>query len=212
MKRLLGWLLMMCLIAACSDPDQGPPLGPFAAITKTLADKPFDIVPPSSRSPAPFTYTSSKPEVATISGSTVTITGVGVTMITASQSRIGSYGPTSASTTLTVTAAPPTSASAFTAGSVMWMGVDKQDTWAKARDFCAGSTIEGKTGWRQPTEAELTDLQKSSAISGHGWSLGATWSSTAGKAASTNHVVVDLSNGTRVERSDTDSAYVSCVH
>jgi hypothetical protein len=206
MKRIVGWLLMMCLMAACSDPDQGPPLGVFAAITKTLADKPFDIVPPSSRSPAPFSFTSSNPQVATISGTLVTITGVGVTTITASQPRIGGYGPTSASTTLTVTAATTTSASAFTAGSITWMGVDKQDTWAKARDFCAGS------GWRQPTEAELTDLQKSSASSGHGWSLGATWSSTAGKAASTNHVVVDLSNGVKVERSDTDSAYVSCVH
>ena len=211
MKRIVGLLLMLCLMAACSDPDQGPPQGTFAAITKTLADKPFDIVPPSSRSPAPFSFTSSNPAVATISGTLVTITGVGVTTITASQPPIGSYGPTSGSTTLTVTAAT-TSASAFTAGSITWMGVSKLDTWAKARDFCAGTTIEGMTGWRQPTEAELTDLQKSSSISGHGWSLGATWSSTAGKAASTNHVVVDLSNGTKVERSDTDSAYVSCVH
>lgn len=104
MKRIVGWLFMLCMLAACSDPDQGPPLGAFAAITKTETDKPFDIVPPSSRSPAPFSYTSSNPAVAVISGSLVTIKGPGESTITASQGAIGGWGPTSASTTLTVTA------------------------------------------------------------------------------------------------------------
>lgn len=102
MKRIVGWLLMLCLVAACSDPDQGPPLGPFAAIEKKETDPPFDITPPSSRSPAAFTYTSSDAAVATIAGSRVTIKGPGKTTITASQPSIGNYGPTSASTTLTV--------------------------------------------------------------------------------------------------------------
>lgn len=223
MKRILGWLLMMCLVAACSDPDQGPPLGPFAAITKSAADKPFDIVPPSSRSPAPFTFTSSNLAVATIAGSTVTITGPGVTTITASQASIGSYGPTSASTTLTVSpkciapaalannacVAPATSASMVTANAYAWMGVITLDTWTNARDFCAGSTIEGVTGWHQPTADELVALQKSGAISGHGWAVGPTWSSTVGSGA--NHVAVDLATGAAAERSDATSAYVSCV-
>jgi hypothetical protein len=116
MKRIVGLLLMLCLMAACSDPDQGPPLGTFAAITKTETDKPFDIVPPSSRSPAPFTFTSSDGKVATISGSLVTITGPGVSTITASQASIGGYGPTSASTTLTVTAVPCDAGSSRVAG------------------------------------------------------------------------------------------------
>lgn len=106
MKRIAGWLLMMCLMVACSDPDQGPPLGAFAAITKTETDKPFDIVPPSSKSPAAFSYTSSNTAVATIVGSQVTIKGAGVSTITASQGAIGGWGPTSALTTLTVTAVP----------------------------------------------------------------------------------------------------------
>jgi hypothetical protein len=106
MKRIAGWLLMMCLMVACSDPDQGPPLGAFAAITKTETDEPFDIVPPSSKSPAPFTYTSSNAAVATIAGSLVTIKGPGVSTITAAQAGIGGWGPTSATTTLTVTAVP----------------------------------------------------------------------------------------------------------
>jgi hypothetical protein len=104
MKRIVGWLFMLCMLVACSDPDQGPPLGAFAAITKTETDKPFNIVPPSSKSPAPFSYTSSNPAVAVISGSLVTIKGPGESTITASQPGTGGWGPTSASTTLTVTA------------------------------------------------------------------------------------------------------------
>jgi hypothetical protein len=77
MKRIVGWLLMMCLVVACGDPDQGPPLGAFAAITKTETDVPFNIVPPSSKSPASFSYTSSNAAVATIAGSLVTIKGAG---------------------------------------------------------------------------------------------------------------------------------------
>jgi hypothetical protein len=104
MKRIVAWLFLLCLLVACSDPDQGPPLGPFAAITKTETDPPFSIVPPSSKSPAGFSYTSSKPEVATIEGSVVTIRGPGTSTITASQGSVGGWGPTSASTTLTVSA------------------------------------------------------------------------------------------------------------
>jgi hypothetical protein len=104
MKRIVGWLFLLCLVVACSEPDEGPPLGAFAAITKTETDAPFNIVPPSSKSPAAFSYTSSDLKVATIAGSLVTIKGPGTSTITASQGGTGGYGPTSASTTLTVTA------------------------------------------------------------------------------------------------------------
>ena len=104
MKRIVGWLFLLCLVVACGEPDQGPPLGPFAAITKTETDPPFNIVPPTSKSPAAFSYTSSNAAVATVAGSLVTIKGPGVSTITASQGGTGGYGPTSATTTLTVTA------------------------------------------------------------------------------------------------------------
>jgi predicted small lipoprotein YifL len=107
MKRIVGWLMVMCLmfaVAACGDPDQGPPLGPFAAIAKTETDAPFNITPPTSKSPADFHYTSSNLAVATIAGSLVTIKGAGTSTITAYQDSVGGWGPTSATTTLTVTA------------------------------------------------------------------------------------------------------------
>jgi hypothetical protein len=91
------------LLAACGVGD-GPELGDFPAINKKQTDAPFTLTPPSSRSPAPFTFTSSNPAVATISGALVTIQGPGTSTITAAQNGIGSYGPTHKSTTLTVEA------------------------------------------------------------------------------------------------------------
>jgi hypothetical protein len=106
MKRIVGWLFLLCLVVACSEPDEGPPLGAFAAITKAETDPPFNIVPPTSKSPAAFSYTSSNSAVATVAGSLVTIRGPGQSTITASQGGTGGFGPTSASTTLTVTVVP----------------------------------------------------------------------------------------------------------
>lgn len=226
MKRMSGWLAMAMFLVACGgSPDHGPPLGPFAAISKTEVDAPFNIVPPSSKSPVPFTYTSSKPEVATIAGSLVTIHGPGETTITASQAADGQWGPTSASTKLTVTAcvppatkvdnqcvAPATAASIVHSNTLAWMGVRHADTWARARDFCTSVTIDGTKGWRQPTSKELAALQASGvlATAGQGWLLGATWSSDAGVAAG-SHKVVDLSSGAGADLADTGSANVTCV-
>ncbi|QJE02005.1 DUF1566 domain-containing protein [Massilia forsythiae] len=98
-------MAVSCLAAACST-GEGPPLGDFPAIEKIATDQPFTLTAPGSRSPAAFTYTSSNAAVATIDGATVTIKGVGTSTITASQERIGSYGPTAKSTTLTVTLTP----------------------------------------------------------------------------------------------------------
>jgi hypothetical protein len=105
MKGFFACLLavcMACLVLGCSDPGSGPALGDFPAITKSLTDAPFTITAPTSRSPAAFSFSSSNEAVATISGTTVTIKGAGSSTITASQPSLGSYGPTSKSTTLTV--------------------------------------------------------------------------------------------------------------
>lgn len=106
MKNLFGWLFVLCLVVACGGPDHGPELGPFAAINKQETDPPFDLTPPSSRSPAAFSYISSDTKVATISGARVTITGPGQTTITASQPSLGNFGPTQTTTLMTVAAVP----------------------------------------------------------------------------------------------------------
>ena len=48
-------------------------------------------MPPTSPSAGAFTYASANPAVATISGDTVTITGAGSTVITATQAADGNY-------------------------------------------------------------------------------------------------------------------------
>ena len=62
-----------------------PTLGAFTIPTKIIGEASFQLTPPSSNSTGAFTYTSSNPSVATISGSTVTILAIGTTTITATQ-------------------------------------------------------------------------------------------------------------------------------
>jgi hypothetical protein len=99
--------VLLVLLIACGG-GEGPELGDFPAITKSVNDPPFTITAPSSRSPAPFTFTSSNPAVATIDGAQVTIRGLGQSTITAAQNGLGTWGPTHKSTTLTVDVACPT--------------------------------------------------------------------------------------------------------
>jgi hypothetical protein len=68
-----------------------PTLGVFTIPEKIIGDASFQLTPPSSNSTGAFTYTSSNPLVATISGSTVTIVSVGTTIITATQAANSPY-------------------------------------------------------------------------------------------------------------------------
>lgn len=103
MKSLIGWLALACLLVACGA-GEGPKLGAFPAISKQETDAPFDLVAPSSRSPATFHFAIDNAAVATVDGSRVTIKGPGTAIVTAGQDAIGGYGPTHGTTTLTVTA------------------------------------------------------------------------------------------------------------
>lgn len=103
-KTLSGWAAVACLLAACGGNGEGPPLGDFPPISKKEGDPAFTLTAPSSKSPAPFVFTSSNSAVATLDGAAVTIVGPGTSTITASQAVYKSFGPTQASTLLTVTA------------------------------------------------------------------------------------------------------------
>ncbi len=77
-------------------------IGEFTISSKTYGtDTSFNLVDPSSNSPAVFTYTSSNAQVATISGRTVTIVGPGTSIITASQAS-GNYSSADVSGSLIV--------------------------------------------------------------------------------------------------------------
>ena len=79
-----------------------------ALANKTTADASFALTA-SASSGGTVSYTSSNPQVATISGNTVTIVGIGTTTITASQAGNGNYnGASDVTQSLTVTVAPTT--------------------------------------------------------------------------------------------------------
>jgi len=225
-KRILSMAAAgaLFLLVSCGGHD-GVELGDFPAIKKNEGDAPFDLVAPSSKSPAPFTFTSSDPAIASIVGNRVTVGVAGTATITAQQGKMGSYYPTSKSTTLTVEkrlcaapavlengmcVTPPTTASYVTTGALSWMPTWFGRTWAEADAYCKGETINGTTGWRLPTRFELTTLVGSGALAGKSWTMLDTWTSDAGSAAS-QHLAVNLSTSGSMSLADTNKAYVTCV-
>ena len=216
--------LLTMFLAACGGSD-GPALGSFPAISKNEGEAAFTLTAPTSKGPGAFSYASSNPEVATITGNTVTIIGPGTSTITASQAASGSYNASSTSAVLTVAAraciapatrqnntctAPATSATIVSFGGRTWTPVTFLATYANANSYCETTTINGVKGWRLPAEIELSDLYKSDANAGHGWMLSRTWSSTAG-ALPAQRKTVRLENGTVIDAAETDSSYVVCV-
>lgn len=87
-----------------------PGLGNFPDQLKTYYDSAYTISTPLSSSNGAFTYSSSNPAVAVISGSQVLITGTGVATITAVQAASGGYYSDSISSTVTVTSVAVVSA------------------------------------------------------------------------------------------------------
>ncbi len=83
-----------------------PTLADFNIPAQVFGNPPFELSPPSSTSAGAFTYTSSNPSVATISGTTVTMHAPGTATITAHQAADGMYEAGSIATQLIV-ANPP---------------------------------------------------------------------------------------------------------
>lgn len=77
-------------------------LSNFNSINKTFYDGSYTITPPSTNSSGTLNYFSSNTSVASISGTTVTIVGPGVTTIQATQDCDTSYSESSIDATLTV--------------------------------------------------------------------------------------------------------------
>lgn len=82
-------------------------LGPFPIITTTYGVGSIPIVPPTTNSPAPWSFTSSNTKVATISGKTMSVIGTGTATITASQAATGKFTARSRSTQIRVSQGTP---------------------------------------------------------------------------------------------------------
>jgi uncharacterized protein YhjY with autotransporter beta-barrel domain len=75
-------------------------------LQRTIGQAAFDLPDPGSNSTGAFTFASSNPAVATVSGRTVTLVGDGVTTLTATQAATGNFQQASISITLTVSDRP----------------------------------------------------------------------------------------------------------
>ena len=82
--------------------------GPFPSISTTYGVGSVQIIPPTTNSPAPWLFTSSNTKVATVSGKTLNIVGVGYATITASQAATGVFTSRSRQTQLYVGQGTPT--------------------------------------------------------------------------------------------------------
>ncbi|MBP7701223.1 MAG: autotransporter domain-containing protein [Phenylobacterium sp.] len=83
-----------------------PSLSWSGDLTKTLGDPDFELADPTSDSKGAFSFASSDPAVARVAGRTVTLTGPGTAVLTASQAEDGDYAGASIALTLSVTARP----------------------------------------------------------------------------------------------------------
>jgi hypothetical protein len=79
-----------------------PTITNFNNYTKTYFDGSFTIINPISNSAGAFSYASDNAAVATISGNTVTITGIGTANITATQAANATYSSGTATVLLTI--------------------------------------------------------------------------------------------------------------
>ena len=86
-----------------------PTIGSFSIPNQVYSSgATFTITPPSSNSTGAFSYTSSDTNIATVSGSTVSILQVGTVTITATQAAAGNYTSGTATASLTIGTATPT--------------------------------------------------------------------------------------------------------
>lgn len=147
-----------------------PVLNAWSIPTKITTDSAFTLSGPTSTSDGTFSYTSSNPAVATVSGSTVTLKGIaGSTTITADQVSTANFAAGTATATLTVTT-PPLPAGYTLHGGLTWTPKQVANTFSgSAPAFCSGATFMGVTGWRLPTVAELLSFRTSGKLAVGGW-------------------------------------------
>ena len=224
-KQYLSLAAAAVLLVLSGCGGHGVELGTFTVANKVEGDAPFELTAPSSKSPGAFTFTSSNPQIASIAGKTVTVHLAGTTTITASQPEVGSYNATSTSTVLTVTervceapsvrvngqcVAPASTAGYITRGDTVWMPAENLATWAKADAYCKTTTIQGKTGWKLPAQADLKALIDSGQLDGQNWASGDAWTAEAGSGSGT-HVALALAGGTSKSFGAELKAYVTCM-
>lgn len=105
---------------------------------------------------------------------------------------------------------PNTIGSAAFGGDFNHVGAGGYAIWSTANGYCTATTINGQTGWRLPTQSELSALYDSGLADGApSWIADFTWSSTGN--GSGQHYYVNLWGGIGGWSPDFIENYVSCV-
>ncbi|MCZ4223466.1 Ig-like domain-containing protein [Pedobacter rhodius] len=118
MKKII-YLLLVVFLASCKKEDKIIPTLSFIVPTRAVGDPEFTIRAPQSNSDGSFSYSSSNAAVATVSGTTIRIAGVGTTTIKAVQSASRNYGAAEIETTFTVVPTGTLVAGQFYAGGII---------------------------------------------------------------------------------------------
>lgn len=84
--------------------------------------------------------------------------------------------------------------------------------WADADAYCKNTTFSNQTGWRLPTQPELTTYGKTGLDIADGKGGGAAWSSTPAQPTYHYYVSMNGTNGTAVAGEDNSFFYVRCAH
>lgn len=189
------------------SPDVAPTLGSFSVATLPPGSAAFLLTPPSStNSQGKFSYVSSNLAVATVSGSTVTIVGVGTTTITASQAPTPGY--LAASVTATFSVSVP--AGYLASGGLLWLiPTATQQYWSNAKTYC---TTGAFAGWRLPTSVEAKAMALdigATRLTSQGWNQSFTWTGT--QVSSDSYGVFLNTGGVGAMQGSTNQAYVTCV-
>jgi len=130
-----------------------PTISNFSVPTKKFGDLSFSLTAPTSNSAGSFSYTSSNTLVATMSGSTATLTGPGTTTITATQAATANY--TSGTITATFIITPNQGMALSGNGLVFALGKPNFNSQAGKVDIYSwngtdwvqkGSTLNGSAG------------------------------------------------------------------
>ena len=171
----------------------------------------FSPLTPSGGTP-PYTYSVTSgtlPTGVSLNATTGVVSGVAIyayataNVVFSVLDTIGLTGSTTSAVSFTVSGANVSN------GGLTWMPVTTTTyTYTDANTLCSGS-IQSLTGWRLPTDLELSALYTSGAMSHQGWMLGKTWSSVSSVAG--QHNDVDLFSGTASYDFDTNLHYATCV-
>ncbi|MGY0558657.1 MULTISPECIES: autotransporter domain-containing protein [unclassified Lysobacter] len=148
-----------------------PTLAWIEDLQKVLGEPAFDLPDPDSDSTGAFSFESSNAEVATVSGSTVTIVGTGTTMLVATQAAKGNYTKGTVSLILAVMTRPDPTLDPEVVGGLQAQ-VDASVRFANAQqDNVRGRLRQLRDGRGNPSANNVTF--SASAGHGSGLSLGA---------------------------------------